>query len=103
MKHILGADGLGPDAALGEGHVLRDTAREVVAYHQHVEVLIDRVDGERTGRVGAGGKDVGQPGDTDDVRGVAAAGTLGVEAVDRPALHRGDRIGKEPDSLSVSV
>ena len=96
VEHVLGADRLGPDAALGERHVLGDAPRQVMADHQHVEVLVDRVDGERPGGVGAGRQDVGQAGDADDVRGVAAAGTLGVEAVDRPALDRRDRVGEEP-------
>ena len=41
------------DAALGEGHVLGDAGVQVVADHQHVEVLVERVDGERPRRVGA--------------------------------------------------
>jgi hypothetical protein len=36
-----------PDAALGEGDVLGDVGVEVVAHHQHVEVLFQRVDRER--------------------------------------------------------
>ena len=96
VEDVLGADRLGPDAALGEGHVLGDRPRQVMADHQHVEVLVDRVDGERPGRVGARGQDVGQAGDLDDVRGVAAAGPLGVVGVDRPALDRGDRVLDEP-------
>ena len=74
-----------------------------MANHQHVEMLIDRVDRERTGRIGARRKHVGQSGDLDDVRSVAAAGAFGVEAVDRPSLDRGDRVVDESDSLSVSV
>src|SRR5208337_4326291 len=96
MKDVLGPDRLGPDAALGERHVLGDAPRQVVADHQHVEVLVDRVDGDRPGRVGAGGQDVGLAGDLDDVRGVTAAGTFGVKAVDRPALDGRDRVCKEP-------
>ena len=50
------------------------------------------------GRVGirAGRQDVGLAGDLDDVRGMPAAGPLGVEAVDRPALDRRDRVVEEP-------
>jgi predicted RNA binding protein with dsRBD fold (UPF0201 family) len=40
-----------PDAALGEGDVLGDARVEVVADHQHVEMLVDRVR-PCTGRVG---------------------------------------------------
>ena len=46
------------------------------------------------GRVGLvlDGRTLGSAGDADDVRGVTAAGAFGVEAVDRPALDRGDRV-----------
>ena len=41
-----------PDAALGEREVLGHARVEVVADHQHVEVLVDGVDGVRPRRVG---------------------------------------------------
>ena len=47
VQDVLGGDRLASDAALGERDVLRDVLVEVVAYHEHVEVLIDGVDGER--------------------------------------------------------
>jgi hypothetical protein len=50
VQDVLGGDGLAPDARFGEGHVLGDRRVEVVADHQHVEVLVERVDG--VGRVG---------------------------------------------------
>ena len=58
---------------------------EVVAHHQHVEVLLQRV--ERVGPRGLvrAGQHVGFAADADDVRRVAAAGPLGVEGVDRAA------------------
>ena len=92
VEHVLGADRLGPDAALGEGHVLGDAPDEVVADHQHVEMFVDRVHGKGPRGVGAGGKDVGQAGDLDDVRRMTAARTLGVEGVDRAALDGRDRV-----------
>ena len=36
----------------GTGHVLRDVLVEVVAHHEHVEVLVDRVHREGPARVG---------------------------------------------------
>src|SRR5690606_10036640 len=59
MQDVLGGDGLAADAALGEGHVLGNARVQVVADHQHVQVLVDGVAGERTGRVGRGGQYVG--------------------------------------------
>lgn len=78
---------LGRDPALGEGQVLRHRRVEVVAHHEHVEVLVEGVDRVRAGRVGRRGQEVRQPGDLDDVRRVPAAGALGVVGVDRPAGH----------------
>ncbi len=43
VQDVLGRDGLAADAALGEGHVLGDRAVEVVADHEHVEMLVQRV------------------------------------------------------------
>ena len=52
VQHVLGGDRLAPDPALGEREVLGDSRVEVMADHQHVEVLVDRVDGVRHRRVG---------------------------------------------------
>lgn len=53
VQHVLGGDGLSADAALGEGHVLGDVLGQVVAHHEHVEVLVERVTREGPGRVRA--------------------------------------------------
>src|SRR5690606_5273503 len=52
VEDVFRCDGLATDAALGEGHVLGDARVEVVADHQHVQVLVDGIAGERSGRVG---------------------------------------------------
>ena len=67
-------------------------AVEVVADHEHVEVLVERVDRERARRVGRAREDVRLAADADDVGRVAAARALGVVGVDRAALERGDRV-----------
>ena len=41
VQHVLGGDGLGTDAAFRKGHVFRDARAEVMADHQHVQVLWD--------------------------------------------------------------
>ena len=87
METVLGGDGLGADARLGEGDVLGDLRVEVVADHEHVEMLVDGVDREGARGVGRGREDVGFAADADDVGRVAAAGALGVEGVDRAALE----------------
>jgi hypothetical protein len=92
VQDVLGGDGL---------RRMRDSAKatssgidgdEVMADHQHVEVLVDGVDRVGAGRVGGGGQHVRQPAGLDDVRRVAAAGALGVVGVDGAALDGGDRV-----------
>ena len=95
VQHILGGDGFAPDAALGEGQVLGDAGVEVMADHQHVQVLIDRVDGVGHRRVGAAGQEVLLADDAQDVRRVAAARALGVEGAERAAFGRGDGVFDE--------
>ncbi len=68
MQQIFGGDGLGADARLREGHVLRDLRVEVVADHEHIEMLIDRVHRERARGIGGRGEDIGFTADADDVR-----------------------------------
>ena len=46
MQDVLGGNGLATDAALGEGHVLGNRRIEVMADHQHVEVLTSPADFE---------------------------------------------------------
>jgi hypothetical protein len=59
---------------------------QMMADHQHVQMLGDRVD--RVGRVGLveDGRTFGKRRDADDVRRVAAAGALGVIGVDGRGL-----------------
>lgn len=96
VQDVLGRDGLGPDAGLGEGHVLGDVLGQVVADHQHVEVFVQGVPRVRAGRVGRRGQHVLVLDHLDDVRGVTPARTLGVVRVDGPALERRDRGLDEP-------
>mmetsp|Transcript_32922 Transcript_32922/g.86977 ORF Transcript_32922/g.86977 Transcript_32922/m.86977 type:complete len:576 (+) Transcript_32922:30-1757(+) len=88
VQDVLRRDRLAPDARLREGHVLRDVLVQVVAHHQHVQVLVDGVDRERPRGIRGRRDDVGEAADLDDVGGVAAAGALRVVGVDGAALHR---------------
>ena len=83
------------DAALGKRHVFGDVPVEVVADHQHVEVLVERVDRERARRVRRAGQHVRLAAHADDVGRVAAAGAFGVVRVDRASLERRNRIVDE--------
>ena len=52
VKAVFGGDRFRTDAGLGEGHVFGDFRVEVMAHHEHVEMLVDGVDGEWTGGIG---------------------------------------------------
>ena len=92
MEHVLGRDRLLADARFREGEVLGDGAVEVMADHQHVEVLVERVHREGPRGIGRRGQHVVEPRHPHDVGGVAAAGALGVEGVDGAALEGRDRV-----------
>jgi hypothetical protein len=89
VETVLGGDGLGADARLGEGDILGDLRVEVVADHEHVEMLVDSVDREGARGVGRGGEDVGFAADADDVGRVATTGAFGMEVwIVRPLKAR---------------
>ena len=101
MQDVFRGDGLLADAAFGKREILSDRGIEMVAHHQHVQMLVDGVAGERPRRVGRG-RHVLQAGNLDDVWRMAAARTLGVEGVDGAALERLHRASTKPDSFNVS-
>ena len=69
---------------------------EVVADHEHVEVLVERVDACAGGSGwSSDGSTFGSPRDGDDVGRVAAARAFGVVGVDRPAGDRGEGVVDE--------
>ncbi len=95
VQHVFGGDRLAPDPALGEGQVFGDGGVEVMADHQHVQVLVDRVHGVRHGRVRRRRQHVREAGDLDDVGRVATARAFGVEGGNRTALEGGDGVFDE--------
>ena len=96
VEDILGGDGLGADARLGEGEVLRDPRVQVVTHHEHVQMLVHGVHGEGHGRVGRGRQAIGLAADPDDVGRVAASRAFRVIGVDGAALERADGFLHEP-------
>ncbi len=92
VQQILGGDGGRPDATLGEREILWDAGVQVMTHHQHVEVLVEGVDGVRPGRVRRTRQHIGLGGDGDDVRCVPAARALGVVGVDGAAADRAQRV-----------
>ena len=91
VQDVLGGDRLAPDTRFGERDVLGDSRIEVMAHHQHVQVLIDGVDRIRPRRIGRRWQHVGLAAGLDDVGCVAAARAFGVIGMDRPATNRLER------------
>ena len=96
MQDVLSGDGLRANAGFSEGDVFRQVGVKMVADHEHVEVLIQRIHREGAGGVGRRRQHVRLAANLQDVRGVAAAGTLGVEGVDGAAAKGRDRVFDEP-------
>ena len=92
MQDVLGRDRLLADTRFGKRDVLRDRRVEVVAHHQHVQMLGDRVDRIGPRRIGGRRQHVRFAADFDDVRRMAAAGAFGVEGVDGAAFESLDRV-----------
>jgi hypothetical protein len=90
MENVLGGDSFTSNAAFGKGHILGQVRIEVVADHQHVQVLVQRVDRVRARRVSGTGQDIGFAANANDIRSMAAAGAFGMVSVNRAAFNRGD-------------
>src|SRR3954468_1637971 len=89
MQDVLGSDGFAPYARLGKCDILGNCRIEMVADHQHVEMLVDGVDRVRPRRVGGRWQYVGLPAGLDDVGRVPAASAFGVVSVDSTSLESG--------------
>ena len=64
----------------------------MVANHQHIQMLINGVDGVGPSRIGGCGQNIGQTTGRDDIRRVSATGTFSVKTVDRAAFECGERV-----------
>ena len=95
MQNVLSRNGFLADAAFGERQIFSDRRVEMMADHQHVEMLIERVDGEGARGIGAGGQHVWQAADFYNIGRMPAARAFSMEGVNRAALERGDRVFHE--------
>ena len=64
--------------------------------HQHIQMLVDRIDGERTSGIGGGRQDVRFSTYFDDVRSVPPSRPFRMKGMDGPAFERTHRILHEP-------
>ena len=92
VKNIFGGNRLGADARFREGDVLRNRRAQVMAHHEHVQMLVERIDRERHRGIRGRRQAVRLAANFDDVRRVAAAGAFGVVRVNRASLERANRI-----------
>ena len=79
VQDVFGRDGFFADAAFGKGQVFGDAGIQVVADHQHVHMLIERVVGEGHGRVGRAGQKVRLTHHLQNVGRMAAPRAFGVK------------------------
>ena len=92
MQHVFGGDCLFADAALSKGQVFGNARVQVVADHQHVHVLIERVHGVRHGRVGGAGQKVFLPHHFQNVGCMAATGAFGMKSAQGAPLGCGNGV-----------
>ena len=92
MKHVLRRDGLRADAGIREGDILRNPFVQMMADHQHVQVLVDGIDRVRHGRIRGGWEHIGGRRRADDIRRVAAARSLCMIGVNGPASDSRQRV-----------
>ncbi len=88
VQDIFGCDRLLANAAFGECHILGDPGIEVMANHEHVQMLIECVGRIGPGWVGTRRQHVGQATHTDDIGRMAAARAFSMERVDGSSLER---------------
>jgi hypothetical protein len=92
VQDVFGGDGLLADAAFGKGQVFGNAGIEVVAHHEHVHMLVQRV--VRVGHGGVGGRwqKVVLTHHAQDVGRVPAARAFGVEGADAAPAHGGNGV-----------
>ena len=92
MKNIFGCDGLLTDAGFREGEILCNVGMQVMTYHQHVQVFVQCIDRIGTCRIRGRRQHIFLADDRYDVGRVAAPGAFGMERMNSPVFHRGDRV-----------
>src|SRR5262249_24146486 len=90
VQNVLGRHCFLTDAALREGHILRNTAVEVMSDHDHIERLIGGVHGVGSRRSCRSWEDICFTAHFDEVRGMPPTGSFGVKGMDSPAFERCD-------------
>ena len=95
MKDVLSRDSFPPDPAFRKGYVFRDFRIKVMADHQHVEMLVDRLT-VNGGRIGRRRNDIVFAAPL-MMSGMTAARSLGMECMDRSVFEGCDVAPTNPD------
>ena len=82
VKNVFRCNGLRTDTGVCKSHVLRNFFVQMVAYHQHVQMLVQRIYRIRHGRVCRRWQNISCGSSTDNVRCMSAAGTLCMVSMD---------------------
>ena len=87
MENIFCGNGFRTDPGICKSYVFWDPLIQMVANHQHVQMLIQSIYCIRHGRVSRRGKYVGSCRCPDNVRGMAAAGAFCMVCMDSPSCN----------------
>ena len=92
VKHILRRDRLRSNTGICKCNILRNVFIEMVANHQHIEMLIERILRKWHCRICRGRKHIRSGSCADDIRGMTATCALGMIGVDCSPINRSERI-----------
>ena len=96
MQHVLCRDSFLTDTGISKSHVLRKIRVQVVAHHNHVEVLVHGVNGVRQRGVSGRRQHIRQTRNLQNIGGVATASALSVEGVNDPVLECRNGVVSKP-------
>jgi hypothetical protein len=92
VQNVFGGNRFGADARFGKGHVFWYARVQMVTHHEHVEMLVERVNGKRPGRIGRARQHVRFLYNLDNVGGMTTSRPFRVVRVDGPPLHSGNAV-----------
>src|SRR5687767_13687679 len=92
MQQILRGDCLRTDTRFRKRDILRNLRVQVMANHEHVQVLIDRVDGEWARRIGGRWEHIRLAGNLDDVGRMTTTGAFAMICVNGASFKSADRV-----------
>ena len=92
MQNIFRRNRFRANPRFGKGHILGNVRIQMMADHQHIQMLAQRINRERHRRIRRGGQAVRLAAHFDNVRRMAAARAFRMVGMDRAAFESVDRI-----------